>query len=229
MKKILPLQYYFRFAFSCQRMAVLPTPGPTWTDLPETCAVPYFGAVDEEKERFEARVAWNDSGIALRWRTKGRRRPLPNRSAGLGDERLELWLDMRDTRAIQRATKFCHHWVIRVNGESPTGADARWMPIPRANEASPAPPPELAKAACFPLDAKGRPLPTGKLSDAVDYLVAALLPATALAGFDPDANSRLGFFYRVHDLELGTQTLTGGDEFPFWENPSQWAVMELTK
>jgi hypothetical protein len=48
-----------------------------------------------------------------------------------------------------------------------------------------------------------------------------------LAGFDPDQNRRLGFCYAVHDAELGDQTLSVGADFPYWEDPSLWSVLEL--
>jgi len=61
------------------------------------------------------------------------------------------------------------------------------------------------------------------------YVVEAFLPAGALTGFDPDQNPRLGFYYAVRDAELGEQVLSVGSEFPYWEDPSLWSVLELTR
>jgi hypothetical protein len=48
-----------------------------------------------------------------------------------------------------------------------------------------------------------------------------------LHGFDPEQNPRLGVFWSVRDQERGEQTLSIGPEFPFWEDPSLWSVLEL--
>ena len=61
------------------------------------------------------------------------------------------------------------------------------------------------------------------------YLAEVFLPAGALNGFDPDQNPRLGFFYAVRDLELGEQLSSVDAEFPYWEDPSLWSVLELVR
>ena len=57
----------------------------------------------------------------------------------------------------------------------------------------------------------------------------AFLPAAVLHGFDPETNRRLGFCYRLRDREMGDQFLAPGAEFPYWEDPSLWSVLELAK
>ncbi len=60
------------------------------------------------------------------------------------------------------------------------------------------------------------------------FLTSRLLSqAGVLHGFDPDQNPRLGFYYAVRDAELGEQVLSVGSDFPYWEDPSLWAVLEL--
>ena len=61
------------------------------------------------------------------------------------------------------------------------------------------------------------------------YLLEAFLPAVALNGYDPDEHRRLGFFYAVHDTEMGEQTLGLDADFPFAEDPSLWSVLELVR
>jgi hypothetical protein len=61
------------------------------------------------------------------------------------------------------------------------------------------------------------------------YTLEAFVPAAAMHGYDPEQHSRLGFFYAVRDEELGEQTLSVGPEFPFWEDPSLWSVLELAR
>jgi hypothetical protein len=61
------------------------------------------------------------------------------------------------------------------------------------------------------------------------YWLEAFLPAAVLHGFDPEQNPRLGFYYAVRDAELGEQFLSVGADFPYWEDPSLWSVLELAR
>src|SRR5262249_4133793 len=61
------------------------------------------------------------------------------------------------------------------------------------------------------------------------YVVEAFFPAAVLNGFDPEQNPRLGVYYAVRDAELGEQVLSVGPDFPFSEDPSLWAVLELVR
>jgi hypothetical protein len=61
------------------------------------------------------------------------------------------------------------------------------------------------------------------------YLVEVFLPADILNGFDPEQNPRLGFYYAVRDAELGEQVLSVGSDFPYWEDPTLWSVLELVR
>ncbi len=59
------------------------------------------------------------------------------------------------------------------------------------------------------------------------YVLEAFLPAEALHGYDPEQYPRLGFYYAIRDDELGEQVLSVGSEFPFWDDPTLWSVLEL--
>jgi len=48
-----------------------------------------------------------------------------------------------------------------------------------------------------------------------------------LHGYAPREQSRLGFYYHLHDSELGDQFLSRGREFPFDYDPSHWQSLEL--
>jgi hypothetical protein len=50
-----------------------------------------------------------------------------------------------------------------------------------------------------------------------------------LTGFDPVENPRIGFTYAVIDRELGDQTFNCAAEFPYQEDPSLWATLELVR
>ena len=61
------------------------------------------------------------------------------------------------------------------------------------------------------------------------YVMSAFIPAAALTGFNPADHPRLGFTYAVTDRERGDQTFSVGKEFPYEENPSVWATLELSR
>ena len=77
---------------------------------------------------------------------------------------------------------------------------------------------------CNPGDVPFRGLPARR-----GYRLEAFLPAAVLNGFDPEQHPRLGVYYAVRDQELGDQFLGVGAEFPFADDPSLWAVLELVK
>ena len=76
-------------------------------------------------------------------------------------------------------------------------------------------------------DGDARPA-TGKEPIAAHRTIA-YLPAAALHGFDPETSHRLGIAYRLRDRELGEQSLAPGADFPYWEDPSLWTVLELVR
>jgi len=49
-----------------------------------------------------------------------------------------------------------------------------------------------------------------------------------MTGFDPQEHQKVGFTYAVIDRELGTQAFSCSEEFPYREDPSVWATLELT-
>ena len=59
------------------------------------------------------------------------------------------------------------------------------------------------------------------------YIIEAFIAASALTGFDPVDQPRLGFSYNVIDRELGWQTFSLGPEFPFMSDPSLWGSLDL--
>ena len=61
------------------------------------------------------------------------------------------------------------------------------------------------------------------------YELAAFIPREALAGYDPEYHPQLGFNYAVHDRELGVATFASGPGFPYDEDPSCWATLELVR
>ncbi len=61
------------------------------------------------------------------------------------------------------------------------------------------------------------------------YRVEAFLSSVALHGWDAEQNPRLGYFYAVHDRELGLQLSGAGNDFPYAEDPTLWNTLELAR
>src|SRR5262249_37734342 len=116
-----------------------------------------------------------------------------------------------------RASRYCHQFHFLPTGGGPDHDEPVFVQskINRALQDAP-----LASANAVPF--RCTPKKGG-------YLVEGFLPAAALNGFDPEQSRRLGVYYLVRDAELGEQVLSVGSEFPYWEDPSLWSVLELVK
>ena len=61
------------------------------------------------------------------------------------------------------------------------------------------------------------------------YSLQAFIGSEALTGYNPADQPSLGFYYALADRELGPQTMSMGNEFPFDEDPSLWGTLELAR
>jgi hypothetical protein len=171
---------------------------------------------DREPAFADVRMAWSPEGLAFNVRVDGKQQPVWCREGRLEDsDGLQVWIDTRATLNIHRASRFCHRYVFLPagggRGDSEPVADQ--LLINRAREnARPIRPRELQVA--------------GKLTK-TGYTLAACVPAVALAGYDPQQHRQIGFTYMVYDRELGMQTFATGPAFPFHEDPTCWAAVEL--
>ncbi len=208
--------FLFRFAVACQyRQRLWNARG---VSLEPKYRIPSFGELEGKKPFADLRVAWNGQGLALQLRVTGKSQSPWCRATRLEDsDGLQIWIDTRDTHSIHRASRYCHRFVFLPFGDgaglqSPV---ATRMPIHRAKE-------------------DPKPIDDGQLKvrgvkRAGGYTLEALIPGSALTGFDPSEHPRLGFSYAVTDRELGWQTFSVGAEFPFMEDPSLWGTLELTQ
>jgi hypothetical protein len=126
-----------------------------------------------------------------------------------------LWIDTRDARTSHRASRYCHQFHFLPAGSGPERDEPAVVQakIHRALQDAP-----LSPASALPFRCERR---------RDGYRLEAFLPAAALHGYDPEQNPRLGFFYAIHDLELGDQVLSVNSDFPYQEDPSLWSVLEL--
>ncbi|MCI0738557.1 MAG: hypothetical protein L0Y72_05895 [Gemmataceae bacterium] len=187
-------------------------------DLPEHCRVDNFAAMDAQTNFAQFALAWNELGVGVQIEVRGKSNPpQADASRPRGSDGLTLWLDTRESRASHRGTRYCHQFHFLPTG----GGAERDQPafvqskINRALEDAPLAAPQNAMVRAK-TNVKG-------------YLLEAFLPAAVLNGYDPEQHPRLGFYYSVKDEELGEQVLSVGPEFPFWEDPSLWSVLELVR
>jgi hypothetical protein len=214
-----PATFLFRVAYPCCHVKNLPRPdADRLLGLPEACRLEHIGAMEGKRAFAELRLAWNELGVGVQAEVRGKEQ-LPQGDAARvrGADGLTLWLDTRDSRTSHRASRFCHQFHLLPTGGGPNHDEpfVTQGKIPRALQDAPLAPPGAIPFRCR----------MGKTG----YTLEAFLPAAVLSGFDPEQNPRLGFFYVVRDLELGEQLLGLGPEFPYWEDPSLWSVLELAR
>jgi len=187
-------------------------------DLPDECQIENFAGIDGVQNYADVRLAWNELGIGLQVEIRGKQQlAVGNPERPRGSDGVTLWLDMRDARTNHRASRYCHQFHFLATGagdehDEPAFVQAK---INRALEDAP-----FAVASSVPFKVQSRKS---------GYLLEAFLPASALNGYDPNEHRRIGFFYAVRDDELGEQLLSASSEFPYWEDPSLWSVLELNR
>jgi len=208
--------FQFRYAVPCQYRK------PLWTSDGAILDEPYrlldLGVLDRRHSFAEVSVAWSEEGVAFGVRLQGKRQLPWCRESRLADsDGLRVWLDTRDTHDIHRATRFCHQFIFL-----PAGGGRR-LDDPVADQML------VARARENPHPVRPGVLKVRREKRVDGYLLEALVPAEALTGFDPDQTPRLGFQYALVDRELGVQTFSCPPEFPYHEDPSLWATLELVK
>jgi hypothetical protein len=216
---LVPSRFLFRIAFPCRHVADIPREADDRIlDLPESCRIDNFAAMDGKRNFADLRLAWNDLGLAVQVEVRGKDQELQaDASRPRGSDGVTLWLDTRDARTSHRASRYCHQFHFLPTGGGPDHDEPVFAQtkINRALQDAP-----LAPAAGVPFRRHFRK---------GGYTLEAFLPAAVLNGFDPEQNPRLGFYYAVRDVELGEQTLGVGAEFPYWEDPTLWSVLELDR
>ena len=216
---LVPHRFLFRVAHPCRYAKAMPLPNDTrLLDLSAEYRIDNYAAMDAQKNFAEVCLAWNESGIGLQVEVRGKQQlPVGNPDRPRGSDGVTLWLDTRDARAGHRGSRTCHQFHFLATGagrehDEPAFVQAK---IYRALEDAPV---ALASHVLFKVHARKS-----------GYIMEAFLPTAVLNGYDPHEHRRLGFFYGVRDDELGEQLLNLTPEFPFWEDPSLWGVLDLSR
>jgi len=218
MPAVVPAPFLFHFALPVHRVVDLPREAAPWLKLPEACRLVNAGALGDEPQFADLRAAWNPDGFAISLKVTGKKFP-PFCDPGdvQQSDGLRLWFDMRDTKSLHHATRFCQHFILLPAGGGDDGltAMAKPLPVPRAREEAP----RVDEDDVLVWSSVSK---TG-------YELEAWFPASVLNGFDPASQSRLGFFYQVHDSELGDQSFSVTSSFPVPSDPSLWGTLLLEK
>lgn len=218
---LIPNRFLVRLAHPCPHLKSIPALGDEaehLIELPESARLHNFAELDGTKNFTDVRLGWNELGLGLQAEVRGKDQP----PVGDGDrprssDGLTLWIDTRDARASHRASRYCHQFHFLPAGGGPDREEPAFVQtkINRAMQDAPL---------CTPGDVAFR---STRVKGG--YRLEAFLPAAVLTGFDPEQHPRLGVYYAVHDQELGDQYLSVNGDFPFADDPSLWAVMELVK
>jgi hypothetical protein len=216
---LVPHRFLFRIAHPCHYVKDMPRQGDERPlELPAECRIDNYAAMDDQRNFADVSLAWNELGLGLRVEVRGKERaPQGDAARPRGSDGVTLWVDTRGARGSHRASRYCHQFHFLAAGAGPDHDEPAFVQtkINRALEDAPhVAPAEVALLV--------RPIRGG-------YLLEAFLPAAALNGYDPEQHPRLGFFYAVRDDERGEQLLSITAEFPFWEDPSLWGVLELVR
>lgn len=211
MNSLIPNRFLFKFEFPlhhCPKPLKIDGQAGKWG---QRYRLPPLYEIDGEAPTGDIYAAWDEAGLYVGCVVSGKNKsPKCNPAEFRHSDHLRLMTDMRDTRSIRRATRFCQQFYLTPSGGGRRREDAcaGTVPIARATDDAPK------------VDAE-RIVVASKITDD-GYELTAHLPAEVLSGFDPEENPRIGFFYMLEDTELGQQSLTVGDDLNWWVDPSTW-------
>ncbi len=215
---IVPYRFLTRTLYAIPYMKSLPGDDDGLPELPAAGRIDPQSDIDDLKVFADVRLAWNELGIAVSATVTGKENhPIGDSDRPRVTDGLTLWLDTRADRTGHRATRTCHQFHLLAAGGG-KGKDEPCVVQTKINRALQDAP--LATVADIPFHCER----TKK-----GYHIEAFFNAGLLAGYDPDQYPRMGMFYAVMDFELGEQTPGVTSDFPYWEDPSLWATLEMTR
>lgn len=216
---IVPYRFLTRMSYAIPYVKELPgSDDDGLPELPVSGRLDSLADIDEQKPFAEVRLAWNEFGLAVCVTVRGKENPpIGDKDRPRQSDGVSLWFDTRGDRSSHRATRTCHQFHLLAAGG---GVDKNESCVVQSkiNRA-------LMDAPSVSVD--DIPFHCEKIKSG--YRIEAFFASAVLTGFDPEQYPKLGFFYSVRDFELGEQTLGIGSDFPYGEDPSLWATLELTK
>ncbi len=218
MNDIVPNRFLIRPELSLPWFKKPPPLDGSVAEWPDAARLPALCELDGMRPFAEVFAGWNRDGLYFGIRVRGKP-ARPRHDAG-EDGRADgvcILTDMRDTRTINRASRYCQMFLLSPGdgGKSKRSAWGQSEKIERAMEDAPVARPEQIVVAA-------KPVRDG-------YDMTAHLTAEALHGFDPEEHPRIGLFIVVEDESLGQQSLTVDDEMDWHVDPSLWPTAVLTR
>ena len=218
---IIPNRFLVRLCHPCSYVGGVPDSSEDaehLVDLPEAARLNNFADLDGAANFADVRLAWNEFGLAVQVQVSGKEEaPAGDAARPWSSDGLMLWIDTRDARSSHRATRYCHQFHFLATGAGPEHDEPAFVQA-KMNRALEDAPFALPSQVLFKVHSRKS-----------GYILEAFLPTAVLTGYDPDEHRRLGVFYAVHDDELGEQLLNLRLEFPFWEDPSLWSALDLSR
>ena len=216
---LVPNRFLVRLLYSCPYVKKMPLEDDdVLIELPESARLDPFADVDGAPSFADVRLGWNELGLGLTVEVKAKDNfPIGDVDRPRQSDGVTLWIDTRGDRTSHRATRTCHqfHFIAAGGGKNKDEPAFVQTKIHRALQDAP-----LASSGDVPF--RYERMKGG-------YRIEAFLSASVLSGFDPEQYPRLGVFYAVRDFEKGEQTPGADSDFPFAEDPSLWASLELVK
>jgi hypothetical protein len=216
---VVPYRFLVRTLYSCPYVKAMPhEDDDSIVELPESARLDPFSDIDEAPSFADVRIGWNELGLGLSVVVKGKDQfPIGDIDRPRQSDGITLWIDTRGDRTGHRASRTCHqfHFLAAGGGTNKDEPAFVQTKINRALQDS-------------PIVGSGD-VPFLKEKIKGGYRIEAFLNTSVLTGFDPEQYPRLGIFYAVRDFELGEQTPGADSNFPFQEDPSLWASLELVK
>src|SRR5947199_5676415 len=107
---LLPHRFLFRVAYPCRYVKDMPADEDDFLiDLPESCRLDNFAAMDEARNFADVRLAWNELGLGLQVEVRGKSEvPRGDMAHPRASDGVTLWIDTRDARTSHRASRYCH-------------------------------------------------------------------------------------------------------------------------
>jgi hypothetical protein len=208
---LVPNRVMFNFRLSVRRFAKPPRIDGKLADWTDTHRLPDLSGLEDRESHADVYMGWDEFALyfAVVMREKWEE-PVCDRERYWTRDGFRIWIDTRDTRDIHRASKYCRQFCF-----FPDDFTGRQMAVPNAKEDAP-----IAEPSAFKVAGKRR-------RDGWQMEVA--LPASVLGGYDPVEHPRIGFCYYLKDMEVGDQWLTLGGVFPYYQDPSVWASVDLVR
>jgi hypothetical protein len=209
----IPVRSFFDFCAPCRRLSAAPVIDGDLSEWSEQSRLPDLAELSGDVSFADVSVGWTDEGLYLAVLVTGLAAVEVDAARPLRGDGLQVWVDTRDVRDAHRASRYCHHFYF-LPGKGRRKPAAGQIRIRRAR-------------------AHGRACDPGELSVASrtgrsGYALEARIAASALTGFDPSENRRLGFTYLLKDGKLGRQAWTADEPLPVSYDPSLWGALELT-